>query len=192
VFFLAGARVAGQSLPSDRSEYTYRATRVATPPVIDGDLSDPVWQDAAILTQFVQIVPRHGAPPSERTEARVVYDDDALYAAFYAHESNPAATTRTMMRYRWDQIWQLDDVIRFAIDTFHDHRRGYAFSFNAYGTKQDAQRTTAGFSRTGTRCGTCEQRRLTADGPRKFASRSASFVFRKGRASRSGGFRSSG
>jgi hypothetical protein len=145
VCVLACARVSGQSLPSDRGEYTYRATRVATPPAIDGDLSDAAWQQAEVLTQFVQSVPQQGGPPTERTEARVVYDDDALYAAFYAHESNPAATTRTMMRYRWDQIWQLDDVIRFAIDTFHDHRRGYAFSFNAYGTKQDAQLDNGGF-----------------------------------------------
>jgi len=76
---------------------------------------------------------------------RLVYDDEALYVAFYAYESDPSAVTRTMLRYRWDSVWQLDDVVRFSIDTFLDHRRGYAFSFNAFGTKQDAQLDNGGW-----------------------------------------------
>ena len=92
-----------------------------------------------MLADLVQQIPAPGAEPSERTEARILYDDDALYVSFYAYESDSLARTRTMLRYRWDRIWQLDDVVRFSLDTFHDHRRGYAFSFNALGTKQDAQ-----------------------------------------------------
>ena len=130
---------AGQALPDGHGERTYRAVRVDTPPVIDGDLSDPAWQQAEVSADFVQQIPDPGAPPSERTELRVLYDDDALYVSFYVYESDSSARTRTMLRYRWDSIWQLDDVVRFSIDTFHDHRRGYAFSFNAFGTKQDAQ-----------------------------------------------------
>ena len=130
---------AGQALPDGHGERSYRAIRVDTPPVIDGDLSDPAWQQAEASADFVQQIPDHGAPPSERTEVRVLYDDDALYVSFYLYESDPSARTRTMLRYRWDSIWRFDDVLRFSIDTFHDHRRGYAFSFNAFGTKQDAQ-----------------------------------------------------
>ena len=129
----------GQALPESHGAQTYRAVRVETPPVIDGDLDDPVWQRAEMIADLVQQIPSPGAQPSERTEARVLYDDDALYVSFYAFESGASARTRTMLRYRWDSIWQLDDVLRLTLDTFHDHRRGYAFSFNALGTKQDAQ-----------------------------------------------------
>ncbi len=142
---LPSARSSAQELPDDADKPSYRAIRVETPPVIDGDLSDAAWQGAHVLTELVQVVPGRGVPPSQRTEARLVYDDQALYAAFYAYESDPSAVTRTMMRYRWDGVWQLDDVVRFAIDTFHDHRRGYAFSFNAFGTKQDAQLDNGGW-----------------------------------------------
>jgi hypothetical protein len=130
---------AGQTFPADSAKPAYRAVRVETPPVIDGDLSDAVWQQAVLLTELHQAVPEEGGTPSEKTDVRVVYDDSALYVAFYAYEANPGRSTRTMMRYRWDTIWQLDDVVRFSLDTFHDHRRGYAFSFNAFGTKQDSQ-----------------------------------------------------
>jgi hypothetical protein len=142
---LAGALVictqsaAAQSLSENHGEQTYRAVRVDVAPEIDGDLSDPVWQQADVIGQLMQQIPVRGGQPSQKTEVRFVYDDTALYVAFHAYESDPAAVTRSMLRYRWDSVWQLDDVVRFSIDTFHDHRRGYAFSFNAFGTKQDAQ-----------------------------------------------------
>lgn len=135
----------GQALPEDHGTQTYRAARVGVPPVIDGDLSDPAWQQGEVLTELIQRLPESGAPPSERTEARVVYDDFALYVSFYVHETDPSTATRTMLRYRYDSIWRLDDVLRFMIDTFHDHRRGYVFSFNALGTKQDAQLDNGGW-----------------------------------------------
>ncbi len=135
----AGQALAGQALPPDHGALTYRAVRVDTPPVLDGDLSDAAWRGAAVISTLVQQVPTPGAPPSEKTEVRLVYDDAALYVAFDVHESDPALATRTMLRYRYDSIWRLDDVVRIAFDPFHEHRRGYVFSFNALGTKQDSQ-----------------------------------------------------
>ena len=38
-----------------------------------------------------------------------------------------------------DDIWSKDDVVRLALDTFHDHRRAFIFSINPLGTKQDTQ-----------------------------------------------------
>jgi hypothetical protein len=137
--------VLGQVLPEGHGTQTYRAVRVDTPPVIDGDLDDPVWRRAEVLTDLAQQIPNLGARPSEATEARVLYDDDALYVSFYVYESDPSARTRTMLRYRWDPIWELDDVVSFSLDTFHDHRRGYVFSFNALGTKQDSQVDNGGW-----------------------------------------------
>lgn len=141
----SGTLASGQALPDDREKPTYRARRVESPPVIDGDLSDPAWQQSNVITELFQRVPDNGAPPSEKTEVRAVYDDFALYVSFYVHEPDPSTATRTMLRYRYDSIWRLDDVLRFAIDTFHDHRRGYVFSFNALGTKQDAQLDNGGW-----------------------------------------------
>lgn len=64
-------------------------------PSIDGDPSDAAWQRANVLGQLVQQVPVPGGPPSQTAEVRLVYDDTALYLAFYAYESDPAAVTRT-------------------------------------------------------------------------------------------------
>jgi hypothetical protein len=44
------------------------------PIVLDGDLSDPAWQQATPITAFVQREPLEGAPGTMRTEARVAFD----------------------------------------------------------------------------------------------------------------------
>ncbi len=58
---------AGQAVQEQHGEYRYQATTVDTPPTVDGDLSDPVWQMAPVLDQFIQMVPDSGKPATERT-----------------------------------------------------------------------------------------------------------------------------
>ncbi len=130
---------AGQAVQEQHGEYRYQATSVDTPPTVDGDLSDPVWQKAPVLDQFIQMVPDSGMPATEQTEVRIVYDSDSLYIAVYCHYTDPTAVVRNVLRFRDDQVWVNDDIMRFFIDTFHDHRRAYVFATNALGTKQDAQ-----------------------------------------------------
>lgn len=64
--------VSGQALPEGHGARIYHAVRVETPPVLDGDLRDPVWQEAAVLADLVQQIPAPGAEASERTEARIL------------------------------------------------------------------------------------------------------------------------
>jgi hypothetical protein len=59
---------------------TYRATRIKGAVAIDGDLSDPGWKDVPGTGAFSRT--SDGQTPRYRTEARVVWDDEALYVAF--------------------------------------------------------------------------------------------------------------
>ena len=58
-------------------------------PVVDGRLDDAVWAAAPVAGDFVQQRPNVGEPASQRTEARVVYDGDAVYVAVRAFDSAP-------------------------------------------------------------------------------------------------------
>ena len=49
------------------------------PIVIDGRLDERTWEQAAIISEFVQREPSEGLAPSFGTEARVAFDDGALY-----------------------------------------------------------------------------------------------------------------
>lgn len=141
VLFVVGAAkcLCAQALDGINGSYRYAPIRVETGPTIDGDLAESVWQNAPVIDQFTQQEPATGSPATERTTIRVVYDSEALYIGAYCYDSDPDGVVRNILRYRDDEIWSKDDVIRIVFDTFHDHRRGYVFSINPLGTKQDSQ-----------------------------------------------------
>lgn len=64
-----------------RDQKSIKMVRTDTPPVIDGVLDDAVWDNAAYIDEFHQIIPVEYGEPTERTEIRLLYDDDALYVA---------------------------------------------------------------------------------------------------------------
>ena len=70
--------------------HAYRAVATRLPPgvepTVDGRLDDDVWQLAPPFGAFVQREPIVGAPATERTEFRVLYDNQTLYVAIWAFE----------------------------------------------------------------------------------------------------------
>jgi len=61
------------------------AVMVSEPPVLDGDLSDPCWQEAASVTDFH--FPADGTDAAEPTTAWLCYDQKGVYIAFYCRDS---------------------------------------------------------------------------------------------------------
>jgi hypothetical protein len=123
--------------PAARAEApTVAAYRLAGPAGIDldGRLDDVAWDRARPITDFVQVEPREGAEPSERTEVRVVYDDDALYigAKLFGDPDAILAYKR-----RRDAGLGTDDRFMWILDTFRDGRTGYFFEINPAGLMGD-------------------------------------------------------
>ena len=106
-------------------------------PEIDGILNDPEWNFAEVVGDFRQREPDNGQPGSERTEVRMLYDDDALYFAFYMYDREPDKILAQDLRR--DSRMSTDDTIAVVLDTFHDHRNSYAFRVNPLGTKYDVE-----------------------------------------------------
>src|SRR5687767_15348033 len=63
----------------DRHAPSASAARVTSTIRVDGVLSEAAWASATPITEFTQVQPSEGSPASERTEVRILYDDDALY-----------------------------------------------------------------------------------------------------------------
>src|SRR5262249_43747787 len=74
------------------------AIRTATPPNRDGKLDDPAWGAAPVDDSFIQLAPLEDQAPTERTEIRIVYDDEAIYVAFRAYDSSPSEIVRRLTR----------------------------------------------------------------------------------------------
>ncbi len=114
-----------------------RALRVSSPPVIDGRLDEHDWRMAPVATDFVQSSPNEGEPSSERTEARVLYDDQAVYVGIRAFDSSPEQIVARVGRH--DNLGNSDSVA-VMFDSYHDRRTAFVFAVNPAGVKLDAYR----------------------------------------------------
>jgi hypothetical protein len=110
------------------------AVPASTPITIDGKLAEAVWEQAPSIGEFIQRDPAEGEPPSQRTDARIAYDANALYVAVRAHDAEP--TRIVGMLTRRDQR-SPSDWIRVIVDSYFDRRSGYEFAVNPVGVKAD-------------------------------------------------------
>ena len=113
------------------------ATQVVEAPVIDGQLDEEMWQYAPPLTGFVQAEPLEGAPASEETEVRLLYDDTAIYVGVWLHDSDTSLIVITDTSR--DAGLGNQDSFQIVFDTFLDQQNGFAFGTTASGIQHDAQ-----------------------------------------------------
>ncbi len=133
---LAAATVSAQgSSPAPGAQKIVRVVRTATPPVIDGDLSDAVWASAAVVDDLHQVSPTEYAEPYERTEVYILYDNDALYIGARLYDTDPKLITAKNLLQN-DSIGE-DDRFFVTIDPFNDRRSGYYFGVNPNGVRSD-------------------------------------------------------
>jgi hypothetical protein len=104
------------------------------PIVIDGKHTEPIWEQAPKVTEFVQREPAEGAAPTFRTEARIAYDDEAIYVAIRAFDDDPTKIEGILTRR--DQR-SPSDWLRVIVDSYYDRRSGYEFGVNPVGVKTD-------------------------------------------------------
>ena len=128
-----------------------RSVRVPEGPRIDGRLDDPVWQSAPVVDGFRMVEPRPGEAPSERTEARVLFDAHSLYIGVYCHDSEPGRISANTMAHdsggssggyggyggygHHGSSLSSEDVVRVLLDPFQDKRNAYIFFVNPRGAR---------------------------------------------------------
>ncbi|HUF74793.1 MAG TPA: DUF5916 domain-containing protein [Longimicrobiales bacterium] len=128
----------GVEAQEGRESYQVPAVRVADRPQIDGDLSDSIWQTAALIDEFVQQEPNEGAPATERTEVRVLYTGSSLFIALHAFDSEPDQVIATEMRRDSNRILD-EDNFQIILDTFMDSRSAYMFVVTPLAAQLDQQ-----------------------------------------------------
>jgi hypothetical protein len=134
---LAVLLVAATGQPAERppeGPTEVHAVRLTEPVKVDGILSEEVWRTAPAASAFLQRDPTEGAAPSEKTEVRIGYDDQAIYVGARMYDSDPRAIVARLGR---RDAWLDADAFVFYVDAYHDRRSGYLFSVNAAGTLWD-------------------------------------------------------
>jgi hypothetical protein len=104
---------------------------------LDGRLDEAAWATAPVTSSFTQLDPDEGRPASQRTEVRVLYDDDALYVGARLFDSGPMRARLG----RRDMSLGDSDWFGVMIDSYHDHRTAFGFDVNPAGVRRDEVKT---------------------------------------------------
>ena len=114
------------------------AVQIESEIVIDGNLDELPWSQAQPATDFIQNDPNMGEPSTERTEVRILYDEEYLYLGVYCFDSagKEGIVLTDVTR---DAAAFNNDHFSAVFDTFDDDRSGVIIGTNPGGAKRDGQ-----------------------------------------------------
>ncbi|MBG6060635.1 hypothetical protein IWX83_000400 [Flavobacterium sp. CG_9.1] len=97
---------------------------------IDGKLEEPIWQSAAIASDFIMFEPDNGKPIPEnkKTEIRVLYDNDAIYIGALLNDENPEKILKEITQ---RDNFGTSDLFGVFINGFNDGQQDFQFFVNA-------------------------------------------------------------
>ncbi len=135
---LAAARRAareGGTVAVVRREALYIRRLAGRPPVIDGLLNDPAWEEATRVAKFVLV--GSGSEPKQPTEASVTYDEAALYVAFRCFAADPQHLKAEFTE-RDTDVWR-DDCVEVFVSEGEAAQPFCHFILNSINTQWDAR-----------------------------------------------------
>lgn len=105
---------------------------------VDGDLSEAVWQRAAIAGDFIQNFPNDTLPAYNRTDVWMSYDAHFLYLAVVCYDKNRDKPFIASSLKR-DFVWDTNDNFSAYIDPFGDRLNGFTFQLTPLGVEREGQ-----------------------------------------------------
>ncbi len=136
IFILIISGVSGQTLEKKQ----YKAARLTVAPVINGILDDEAWKEGTWIDDFTQFEPYNGRKASQRTEFKILFDDNNLYAAFKVYDTSPDSIVNRLTRRDNPD----GDLVGIILDSYHDLRTGFLFGISSSGVKYDQMFTNDG------------------------------------------------
>jgi hypothetical protein len=127
-----------QTLIAQPADKKISAVQIEGEIVIDGDLNEPQWNQPQPATDFIQNDPAMGEPSTERTEVRILYDEEYLYLGVYCFDS-AGKEGLVLTDVTRDPSAAESDHFSVVFDTFDDNRNGFIFGTNPGGAKRDGQ-----------------------------------------------------
>jgi hypothetical protein len=133
IFFGVNFKI--QAQPSGIEAYTYRILQTGEELVIDGRLTEAVWQEAAVAGKFWMSYPVDDRRVEDdlRTEVRLLADEQFLYIAAVCH-GPPGYVIKTLKR---DTDFEKGDGFGVVIDPVNERTNGYTFGVNPAGVQTE-------------------------------------------------------
>ena len=129
---------------SNNTNKSAEAKRIESPPKIDGKLDEAIWKYSKTITKFIQYEPVYKAEPTQKTEVKILYDDEAIYIGAKMYDSAPDSILRQLGN-RDD--WDLNaDKFCIKFDTYNNNLDAYVFQVSASGIQMDRRRCDYSFN----------------------------------------------
>jgi len=119
------------------AQQPYKPLRTNEKIMLDGKLNEPAWKEAGVEDNFIQYDPSAGAAPSEKTEVRIIYNDEYLFVGLRAYDHEPSKLIANAM----ERDFELgnNDEVAFVIDSYNDKSTGLFFITNLLNAKFDSE-----------------------------------------------------
>jgi Domain of unknown function (DUF5916) len=98
---------------------------------LDGKLDEPFWQRATPINEFFEYSPREGAVAKFMSEARIAFDDKALYIGLTAFDPDPSKINAPLVRR--DEVYGSQDFFAVQIDPIGNRKFAQIFRISASG-----------------------------------------------------------
>lgn len=110
------------------------AIRAKTKIKVDAILEEKAWDKAPVIENFTQYVPHYKHEPRQKTQVKILYNDNAIFIAAYMLDSAPDSILRQLGN-RDDELNA--DVFGIQIDTYSKQSDAYCFEVTASGVQAD-------------------------------------------------------
>lgn len=101
--------------------------------VFDGIPNEAAWDRVEWSGNFIENQPDENTPPDQQSQFKILYGDKYLYIAYRCFDSAPDSIVERMSRR--DEF--PGDWMEVNIDSYHDLRTAFSFTFSVSGVKGD-------------------------------------------------------
>lgn len=111
------------------------ALRISQQVKIDGNLSEPFWQDASAASGFYTYEPTMGMPASQNSQVKMAYDDNAIYIAAKLFDSSPDSILTGLSKR--DEYIVNADRFWITLNPYNDGKNIFRFEVTAANVQTD-------------------------------------------------------
>ncbi len=119
---------------------TLQAKSIVENITIDGKINEEIWKTAQVASDFIMFEPDNGKPISQgkRTEAKVLYDNNALYISALLYDDEPNKISKEVTN---RDVFGIADNFSVSINGYNDGQQDFRFYVSAAGVQMDCLAT---------------------------------------------------
>jgi hypothetical protein len=139
--FLATAVLTANALFAQITPKKLPAQRTTKRVIIDGQLTDPAWQDAAKAVDYTEFRPVIGRKEQQgnHTETFLMYNDEGIYFGGTCYERSIDSISKELVG---RDGFGMNDYIGLIFDTYNDQLNGFEYFVTPLGEQWDAKMTS--------------------------------------------------